>query len=315
MMLKKFLLLCAIAGTLHAIQAQEISSLAASVSNTQSITQAPQPSEIKSPAAEAIAKFRVAISALTVLQGSYDLSCFVKSYLYPSNEKQNYYERIATTTRFIKTEEALYECLVKNAHTKKNDDGLPGNCTESAKIFAMASADDKPLTNITNEFKHALKKARIPDDQEFTNASIDQDKNPKGMSLRKKVLIGGTITLGFAGAAIIAAPILLPGSVAAVKATAIATAAKSAAIATAAKTAATAKIVASSFIAMPLADQINIAAQTVDGIRLASFAGYHARWYIYPTSTQELAQLLHKRRQRKSLAQRIQEHYQGKNKS
>lgn len=264
-------------------------------------------------ASTAFARIQTALSLLAVIQGGYDFSCFVKSYVYPNEEEQYHKENIIKYLKVIKAEEELYECLIRNAHEKKNEDGLPISCKEAAKAYETV-AGPEALNKTIEEFKCAVKALPAIDQKSdvILNHVASQPKG--GMSVTKKVLIGSTITVGIAGAVIVAAPIIFPGTIIAAKATAITAAANSAVAATAAKAVVVTKTVASTIAAMETVDKINNAALAIQCVRLANSALYHSRWYFYPTLIQELQQLIEERVQKKSLTERILEYqkkYQG----
>lgn len=156
-------------------------------------------------------------AGVTVVKATALLGQKIKSQVYPSQEEQYRTAIINRKLCILQAQKELAQCLVAHAQEKREGNQLPCACKNFADSYA-AVAGFKQLNAITSEFIHAV--------DEFDFSQRNEINQHVGMSTQKKILIG-VVVVGGVGLAVVAAPVVFPGTVVAAKATAISASVKS----------------------------------------------------------------------------------------
>jgi hypothetical protein len=259
-------------------------------------------------------------SILSVAQIGLKLAVVTKSYIAPDAMQQYKARVIAKQLHCLKAEEKLEKCLIKNARGQRGDNQIPIECNAKAELFAVFAGPEH-LNTLKSEFVAAADKLH-----EIEDINKDEEKNDSISAVTTGVLIVGGI-----GLAIVAAPIVLPGTIIAAKATAItasvkgffvAAGTKVIAGATVSKTLATgivgttleigqavsgsaanvANLAIATVSKMPPVAQANMSIQAAN---LATSCVQKIRPYVFRTAEEELDYLYELKTCRSSLSERI----------
>lgn len=223
---------------------------------------------------------------------------------------------ISQQIRIMRAEEELIRCVVKNAYSPREKDQLPSDCTKMAEAFAGSSGFIR-YNSFVSQFNEAM--SELP--SSLPPLPEKQTEKKQGMSTTKKVVIGGTAVVVTVGVALVSAPILFPGTIAAIKAKAIIVAIKAAGAKIAALSATTkATVVATvtetagtlykeakgSFDRLPLSDKVATVAEVISRVEKAH-AEAGSPSLFGSAEEEELKQLMRMREMGRSLADRIKE--------
>lgn len=70
-----------------------------------------------------------------------DAGANLYTYNYPDQEKQTRLKKAEEEGAVIKAKQAFKDCLMQHAKGPKNSEGLPVNCQECGRVFAMAAGN------------------------------------------------------------------------------------------------------------------------------------------------------------------------------
>ena len=246
----------------------------------------------------------------------------VCKYVHPDEVEQLKQLLIDQQIQIIKTEKELLKCVAKNAYGDREDYELPLACKDAAMLFAECAGLER-YYSFTSEFNSII--------DDLPLISEKQSKN-QGVSTATKIVIGGVITIGATGVFLICSPILLPGTIIAVKASAIAASIKTTAVVAGAKiavasaaTKATIATVATAavttvneaatfydkskekFNKFPVADKVKTIARAIEVAGEIYVPINYVRPYVFENAQEELVRLAQKRAASLSLRERIKE--------
>jgi hypothetical protein len=94
----------------------------------------------------------IVAGTVTIIRGAYDGCHFIRSCVWATKEEQLHQENISRQLKVLQSREKLNECLVRNSHAQKDEEGLPHVCKEPADFFAIA-AGYGALNKVKEEYR------------------------------------------------------------------------------------------------------------------------------------------------------------------
>lgn len=95
-----------------------------------------------------------AAAAVVVVKGAYDLGCFIKSHISPSDEEKLREEEVDQRLCYLIAYKQLKKCLVLHEQSKKDEQGMPHACAHSIQEFKQAAGYSE-FEKVRSDFKKA----------------------------------------------------------------------------------------------------------------------------------------------------------------
>ncbi|MBI2774514.1 hypothetical protein HYX58_00710 [Candidatus Dependentiae bacterium] len=158
-------------------------------------------------------------SGIEVARAGYNIGYMTLGFVHPTESQQLIKRFNDRGSEIKKAEEELIKCVSQNAYNFREKNQLPYNCEKVSDFYAAVSGFE-PLSKFNAEFNAVM--------DELPASRSHPPQNQTGMATGTKIVIGVVVVIGATGAFLICAPVLLPGTVVAAKATAITTGIKTA---------------------------------------------------------------------------------------
>ena len=258
-------------------------------------------------------------SGIVIARTAFNGIHLVYKYVNPAAEEELKQRLINQQIKILKTEEELILCVAKNAYGKREEDELPFDCNGIAMSFAE-------LAGLVRHDRFRLEFNAIMDDlPPISERQSEKQSENQNMSNTTKVVIGGAIIVGTTGVCLACAPIILPGTIVATKATAITASIKATALVTGAKIAGASLATKTGILAatttvvetggtlyeilnkIPTADKVKVTAKVIGVAGKIYEPALYARPYLCENAQEELIRLTNMRAANVSLRDRIKE--------
>ena len=258
-------------------------------------------------------------SGAVIVNAAFKVVYILSEYTHPGKVQELKKALINQQINILKTEEKLITCVAKNAYNNHKKDQLPVDCHQIAEEFAGFAGLER-YHSFESEFNLAINDLPLLSEKESKN---------QGMSLTKKVVIGGVVVVGATAIFLVCAPIVVPGTIVAKAATVITVSIKEAAVTTVVKISATSSATKSgittaaalvaertdsiykkskeNFDKLPLADKVIIIARAADAAELIHQSAEYIGPYVFESAEEELIKLTRMKEMSQSLRDRIKE--------